>query len=420
MRRFPPRLLFVGFLWIESHLLAAEAVGLFRGDPATLFPATTFLGTDWEADEGPKRGSLEHDYLYVGDGGNCRVMVQLSVSNSVGEAFNRWFAGRRIPSTLAWKMEAEPGIGERAQFGTVDQLGSEVAYLHFFRGNVYAKLLTFAHPRQRTILQQVARGIDDRLKATIGTDSKVIRDIISDAQVAKITASLRPLVEELAGRKFRQPPEVLVVGTDAFIGAIAADLRLQYAKQEPANRKLEFAADLDRHARNVGTFAVGRYSYSQRQVLIPAEAVGPALQRAKVAAENIESALTLIIGHELVHALQDQSVDLASKLAACANSDARQALSATIEGHALLVQDRLAARLVLPEAVRNFSNAGNDGFDSSVEEGSLKDFQAAFRFVYVEGKAFIERKAQTGGDAAIWEALTTPPTTAAEIREKAR
>jgi len=99
------------------------------------------------------------------------------------------------------------------------------------------------------------------------------------------------------------------------------------------------------------------------------------------------------LAHELTHVLQEQHFELPSRMRAERSNDNKRKLKFLVEGHATLVEERVAAA--------EFGIAG-------YAEWSRKRHLKARRMAYTRGRDYLANLAEDGGERAIHEALGGP------------
>lgn len=164
-------------------------------------------------------------------------------------------------------------------------------------------------------------------------------------------------------------------------------------------------------------------------VLVLRDTVVAGLGRSPRDPTGLESRLVLV--HELVHALQDQHFDLSALLAATETSDAANALSAVVEGDAMLVSTAFTTlttpREASPEALQGLTAEPQrlaswlGGAEARAAAGpELASAPAIVRepliSAYYDGLLYAAHAYRQGAEhRAIDQALRTPPTATARI-----
>jgi hypothetical protein len=127
----------------------------------------------------------ERDYRFQSGGKRSVLIAQVWAADDLEQMLGWWSSGRRIPREVAWKMEAIPELGERAQFGS----GEKSSYLHFVRANVYVVIGNlFRHDQEREALIALGRAIDARIIEKTGTPAFIFKELLDENPPADVEA----------------------------------------------------------------------------------------------------------------------------------------------------------------------------------------------------------------------------------------
>ncbi len=237
------------------------------------------------------------------------------------------------------------------------------------------------------------------------------------AEAKKYVKEVVPLVEKATGRKLHKIPAVKLVDREEMIPVLQEEFEPQLENLYPdySAEQLENAG-YDQSL--VYTKAImGKYGIMDRSLYLLPKNLVPLLKLAKVDEKNTKSILKLVIAHELVHAIQDQETDL-KRIQQITNYDELNAFSATIEGHAVFVQDQVGSALGLEESAIELSrllSAGAVTYDDPAQEMFNKLIATQFEQIYLGGRKFIEYHYQQGGNERVWEIMAKPPLKTAMI-----
>ncbi|MGD2217968.1 MAG: hypothetical protein PVJ64_14520 [Gemmatimonadales bacterium] len=167
------------------------------------------------------------------------------------------------------------------------------------------------------------------LAAACGRDSEGQEAVRTDAELERQVEKLLPRIEQFA--------HLDVLETPAVRRSTGATLETYLLERLDA----EFPGDsLDRVASAYRAFGLLPDSVDLRGLLVDLlleQAIGyydPVREILFVRDEAPDEMLEAVLVHELVHAIQDQHVDLDSLLNAVSGNDARTAIQAAVEGHA--------------------------------------------------------------------------------------
>ena len=130
--------------------------------------------------------------------------------------------------------------------------------------------------------------------------------------------------------------------------------------------------------------------------------------------ERGSAAQQLTSAHEITHALQDQSFDLAASQEAVEDdSEASLALLSLIEGDAVLTQELWAQRHQTPQQRQDAIAEAQVGGDALARAPEY--LRASLFFPYQEGSRFVAELFTGGGFEAVDRAFADPPTTSEQI-----
>ncbi len=167
------------------------------------------------------------------------------------------------------------------------------------------------------------------LAAACGRDSEGQEAVRTDAELERKVEALLPQIEEFA--------HLEVLETPAVRRSSGATLETYLLERLDA----QFPGDsLDKVATAYKAFGLIPDTVELRELLVDLlleQAIGyydPVRDILFVRDEAPDEMLEAVLVHELVHAIQDQHVDLDSLLNAASRNDARTAIQAAVEGHA--------------------------------------------------------------------------------------
>ena len=173
----------------------------------------------------------------------------------------------------------------------------------------------------------------------------------SPEELRGLVAELLPRVGKVMGLPVPSRVEVKVVSRDEARAALLVVLRRDYPGDKLERLSEALAA--------VGLVAAGTDLRAEAQALYGANVSGfydPHERRLYLLADQPLAAQTLVVAHELAHAVQDEAIRLdAASLKVRSSEDAQLALSAAIEGQA----QQVAALVLAGEA----GGAADDGLD---------------------------------------------------------
>ncbi|MBI3827924.1 MAG: hypothetical protein HY291_00300 [Planctomycetes bacterium] len=231
----------------------------------------------------------------------------------------------------------------------------------------------------------------------------------SQAEADAMLAEMLPLVERAAGRSFKSKPKALCANRDRVAAAIAQDLLPQIRKFHPTadpNDAAQIA--LDQAVAAVPLMLV-RYGYQVKALCFLPKNAKPLVEAAKADTKQTKTVVKLVAAFELVHALQDQEVDIQKVLDGARDGEASVALNALLQGQAVYVVDQIAKDLNADETTRlaaqslaaNALKRGIESMDRLVDDH--------YREIYLGGRAFVAYHVEKGGMEKVWGMFQKPP-----------
>lgn len=233
---------------------------------------------------------------------------------------------------------------------------------------------------------------------------------VTEAELEAVRDEVLPLVEEIAGRTLDPVPE-MVLATPKVLGRVVADEQRHLlvgsgVALEDADRAAQATA------RETAAAFAGKYGFLDGRLYVSVDGLEDALAIEGYPEWMLRPALRVVIAHELVHALQDQEVNLDHAVIDAGSGDAVMALNCLVEGHAVWVHEEVGARLHLEEAVAAVDDLlGTDTpFRRRMDP---REFQQ--RYVYGLGRDFVAWHVARGGTDRVWDVVAHPPTSTARI-----
>ncbi|MFK7742823.1 MAG: hypothetical protein AB8H80_21105 [Planctomycetota bacterium] len=202
---------------------------------------------------------------------------------------------------------------------------------------------------------------------------------LSSEDLAKEIAVLIPLVERVVGRRFLVPPVVRTADDTSWAALVAAE--------RPRVK--------DRALAGATTFAL--YLPERDEVVLGgflAFGLGREGERGCWA--------RALLAHELAHVLQDQHFALPSRLRVETDAWSQRVLRALTEGHAALVEERVATLLGVADA----------------ESKLRRRYRRGEGLFYIRGRDYLARVERDGGVQAVVQALVSKLPTPVEFARK--
>ena len=228
-------------------------------------------------------------------------------------------------------------------------------------------------------------------------------DPFRDKLLKRALHKIVPAVERAAGRRFLAPPVVELAEDEPFQAMVRAETALIYEvvhRDTPPALRERIVAEA---TAGIQPGLLGKYGmFEDTLFLCPDNLRLAAVEIGDVAVSDLA---TVVLAHELVHALHDQHANLARLVRGLPDRDALWALMGTSEGLANFVEGRVAAELGL-SAVHEKMNR----LQGWTDEGPLRP--EAFRIWshYGLGSQMMAHHFAEGGLERVWAVALSPPT----------
>ncbi|GGM67232.1 hypothetical protein J2752_000056 [Halarchaeum rubridurum] len=239
-------------------------------------------------------------------------------------------------------------------------------------------------------------------------------DGLSDAEIHAYVRRTMARVERLRGHDFEKPVPVNVMSRAEYrANTSSAPTNATHARW---NQQVWEAALIVGSDTNLSAAMSSYYSDSVQGFYSPSddaiEIIVPSGKRAYIDRATL--------AHELTHALQDQTYDLAESKYGGETQDTQLATSGLIEGEARYVQNRYTERctngtwrcVATPSTGDSSSSSDSGGSAGSSPPVSL---QYTLYFPYASGPGYVHELLERGGWDAVDAAWRDPPTTTTEI-----
>lgn len=242
--------------------------------------------------------------------------------------------------------------------------------------------------------------------------SKLLKDekpAFSLKQAKNFAEYAIPIVEETAGRAFKQKPKIEIMSTkeleQLLIKEYTSDTSLNNSEaRAPSKTWIEVSSKL----------ALGIYDKNDQTIFLFPQRYSSRLKLYKLDKNLSFDLAKRVILHELVHALQDQHINLDDSFRKTPGDDEYYAFSAVIEGHATFIEELVAGHLTIDDRINKLppiSELKEMHFADPEINQAIKNFMS----VYEDGKQFIEHYYKIGGNRLLWEILEFPPVDSAMV-----
>ena len=234
-----------------------------------------------------------------------------------------------------------------------------------------------------------------------------------------IVKKVMPLIEKATGKIFKEIPKVKLVSRKEIPRILERNRLPKLGRQRNTDRNRAMgSAEKHRNIREAVT--LGFYGKVDKVLYLCPRNVNPVFRLYGIEETYVHPIIILTIVHELVHALQDQEVDLDTKFSRCTGTEESTAFRTTLEGHAVFIEELVARQLnfhhVIPLTLKLYKGAPLLFKEPVVQMLYNRDTLRTEQ-IYLKGRAFIEYHYSKGGSKRLWEILANPPIATSMIME---
>jgi len=237
--------------------------------------------------------------------------------------------------------------------------------------------------------------------------------ICTQADLDGWTDEILPIIERITGWKFESRPVVTLADRAAIIDSVARDTnRILYGGEDNTFESLKNQAALQ------SAFLLGHFGMHSNEVFVVATNFQPLMKDQGFTDHEYQDLARLVLAHELAHALQSQWTGLLDQLS---SDDVWEvtAVHAAYEGHAVLIEELVAAELGL-EALSEALHHSISDRSTCFGFGSVREFAegvvAEEGFSFGVARDFVRHHLEEGGHEKLRAILMSPPRKTSSIR----
>ena len=228
-----------------------------------------------------------------------------------------------------------------------------------------------------------------------------------------------PLIEKATGKIFKEIPRVKLVSRKEIPRILERNRLPKLKRQRNIDRNMAMKS-AEKHRKILEAVTLGVYGKLDNILYLCPRNVYPVFRLYAIDETYVQPIIILTIAHELVHALQDQEVNLGTKFSRCIGIEESTALRATLEGHAVFIEELVARQLnfhhAIPLTLKLYKGAPLV-FKEPVVQMLYNRDTLRTQQVYLKGRAFIEYHYRKGGSKRLWEIIANPPVATSMIVE---
>ncbi len=239
----------------------------------------------------------------------------------------------------------------------------------------------------------------------------IVKDVrsLTQADLGAIRDRMVPLVERYAGRKFKSKPKIQVTHNSTLGQILNAEFEAQFGHMFPTLAKKELERFTSTMAGVTSLGLLGKFDTDSKVLYILPGMFDIMVKAKKISKRHELELLTLIVAHELTHALQDTWFPLSVAIAGIDDQSGMHAYSGCIEGHATYIQDLIAKELGIEAAAREYHTLLVGKKTKARMDFALRYQRSLSSFYYSRGARFFEALVKKRGKSAAWELLENPP-----------
>lgn len=238
------------------------------------------------------------------------------------------------------------------------------------------------------------------------------RELFSTTDALKIFDEVISEVESIACKSLKFKPSLKFIGRRE----LAAILQEEITEQLESLSGSMAPEVIENQARQIAAcmtpVMLAKYGFRDKTLYLLPRNFEPLFNLLDIDSKQIDPVLTLIIAHETVHALQDQHYGILETACAAKSQEAMMAFNSVIEGHAVLIAEKVGSARNLAEAIiatsRMFS-AGAIQFDDPALEILNKMLSTQYESIYLGGRNFMAYHYDRSGAESLWAFIDNPP-----------
>jgi len=218
-------------------------------------------------------------------------------------------------------------------------------------------------------------------------------------------------VERTSARRFVKPPRIKISGREEVEGILVEEILPQLKVMMPDAPPENFPAAARQQARMFGALLVAKYSVRDDCIHVIPETINRLAELLQAPAFKSEGTLRVIVTHELVHALDGQTMKVFDRIPEAKTSTELEIVNALLEGHAQHLTRRIFAERKEVELFDGYERlilAGAPG-QSEAEKALAALATQSLKFAYLDGRAFFDGLAKSGKASFVADAFKNPP-----------
>ena len=258
----------------------------------------------------------------------------------------------------------------------------------------------------------------DELEKRSASASNGNTPAFTEEDIRQSVRQVVPHLHRIWGRKFSSLPRIVVGSKKATVRAMAEDMAVQIRAKHPKLTDEQARKAAYAQAARMTDRTLGKYGVKAGILTLMPGNLMELLEKHRIDPSHGRDILTILIAHELTHALQAEVVDVIDLLAEQDDPDTAAAYGAVVEGQCMFAQEQVAKALHLDKANDLYNRTfliGHSPVHANIPAAVIRQ-----EFTYVTGKRFVDHLYRRKGPEAVWDALQNPPATTRMIAHPQR
>ena len=240
------------------------------------------------------------------------------------------------------------------------------------------------------------------------SQTKSVRSI-RQADLDSIRDKVLPLVECHAGRKFKSIPKLEIIHNSSLRLILKDEFGEQFKRQFPTLTDRELKRSVSQLASLTSRSLLGKFDFHSKVLYILPRKFDQLASTGQITKGTQLDLLTIIVAHELTHALQDSCFPLGKAIAKIHDQAGMHAYSGRIEGHATYIQDLVAKDLQLEDSAKEYHALLVGNKVKGTKNFALRYKRQLSTFYYSSAARFFKALEKEGGKEAVWKLFENPP-----------
>lgn len=218
-------------------------------------------------------------------------------------------------------------------------------------------------------------------------------------------------VERASSQRFLKKPRIKISERKEVEEILAVELLPQIKVLQPDTPPEKMADAARDMGRSLGMVLMAKYSFRDDCIHVVPETAKRMAELLKSPDVQAEGTLRVIVTHEMVHALDEQTMKVCDRLATLKTTVELEIWSALLEGHAQHLTRRIFIERQEEKLFDGYERlilAGPPGM-SEAEKALTAVMSQAAKFAYLDGRAFFDGLAKSGKATYVADAFRNPP-----------